>query len=126
MRYRPGASRPRPLAVHVSLGAFALVALLAPFASPAQIVREKVNVERHRLLVTARTLPGARSAISLLKTSPCPWTVKPVRIDSLTPRSGGEPAGAVAGSPGADRRPPEKTAEPAVDARARSRSSSPS
>src|SRR6266540_2050661 len=46
MRHRPGASLPASLLLRVPhFGAFALVALCSPFATPGQTVRERVSVE---------------------------------------------------------------------------------
>ncbi len=59
MRHRPGASLPASLLVRVPpFGVFALVALLAPFAASAQVVRERVSVGVIRISITAQTSSG--------------------------------------------------------------------
>ncbi len=97
MRHRPGVSLPRSLAVRVpSLGAFALVALLAPFAAPAQVVREKVSVEAVTVTVTARD--GAGRPVRDLRAADLALSVdgKPVAIDTFVadPRTAARPAAA--------------------------------
>ena len=59
MRHRPGASLPTSARSRVTrFGAFALVALLAPIAAPAQVVRERVSVEVVTVTVAARDSAG--------------------------------------------------------------------
>ena len=59
MRHRPEAAiLPLPLVRVPRPAAFALVALLAPFVTQAQVVRERVSVEAVTVTVTARDGAG--------------------------------------------------------------------
>lgn len=84
MRHRSGASLPRPFPVRVPLfSALALFALLAPFAAPAQVVRERVAVEAVTVTVTARDSAGR--PVRDLRATDLALSVdrKPVAIDTF-------------------------------------------
>ena len=84
MRHRPEAAiLPLPLVRVPRPAAFALVALLAPFVTQAQVVRERVSVEAVTVTVTARD--GAGRPVRDLRAADLSLTVdgKPVAIDTF-------------------------------------------
>jgi VWFA-related protein len=111
MRHRPGASLLASLLLRVPhSGALALVALLAPFAMPAQTVREQVSVEVITVTVAARDAAGR--PVRDLRAADLALSVdgKPVAIDTFL----AETRAAAAASDAAAPVPMPAPAEPAA------------